>query len=182
MTLMVVESLEKLKQRKIFTLLGVDYFITKRTWINLPLMLGVGIILAFVISPEDPANLKILSGVGYGLLIILSMFFHGIGHIISSRMVGAPVKSIVMTATVNVLRFEDSEEKPSRIHLGRSLGGPIFNLLVGIISIMIFNAVMASDFILFFGWVNMVFGVITLLPIPTLDGPVIFRELLNRNK
>ena len=177
MSLLVFENMDRSRQRKMFTIFGVDYFITNRTWINIPLMLSVGIILALIFSPEDQISLKILSGVGYGLLIILSSFCHGIGHIISSSLVDAPISSIIMTATVNVIHFDDNDEMPSRVHVGRSLGGPLFNLLLGLMAIGIYEYAVQNHYILFFGWVNIIFGVFTLLPIQSLDGPVIFREI-----
>ena len=116
-------------------------------------------------------------GLGFGLLIILSSFFHGLGHVISSRMVNAPMKALVMTATVGVTHFDDYEEQGSRVHVGRSLGGPALNLILGIIAIAIYLSALDSYFLLFFGIVNLGFGGFTFLPIPSLDGSVILREL-----
>ena len=182
MTLMIFENTDQAHLRKMFTLFEVDYFFTRRTWINLPLMLTVGIILAFILLPESQLAFKLLSGVGYGFLIILSSFCHGVGHIISSRLVKAPVKSIIMTATVNTIQFDDRDEKPSRVHVGRALGGPLFNLLLGLLAILFYQYVVENYFIIFFGWVNVLFGVFTLLPVPSLDGPVIIRELRDWKK
>ncbi len=182
MSLLVFENTKKSHRQKIFTLFGVDYYITKRTWINLPLMLSVGIVYSLLFSPENQFAVKILNGLGYGFLIMLSMFSHGLGHIISSKMVDAPISSIIMTATVNVIQFDDSDEKPSRIHVGRSLGGPIFNLLLGFLAIAISQNTAQNIFLIFFGWLNIALGGITLLPIPSLDGPVIIRELRDWKK
>jgi len=172
MTVFVFENTEESQQRKLFTFWGVDYFATSYTWVNLPLMAIFGIVIALIFAPVDQLLPQILVGIGYGLLIIISSFCHSIGHIISSRLVNAPVKSILVTATVNVTHYEDDEEPPSRIHVGRSLGGPVFNLLVGLIAIAVPN-----HFFLLFGTVNLVFAAFTLLPITSLDGAVIWREL-----
>jgi Zn-dependent protease len=145
-------------------------------------MLGMGIILAFIFSADNQFPMKVLVGIGYGFLIIFSIFCHGIGGVISSRMVNAPVSSIIVTATVSVMQFDDEGEVSSRVHIGRSLGSPIFNLLAGLIAIVIYLFVAHNQFIIFFGWVNIIFGVFTLLPIPSLDGAVIFRELWKRKR
>ena len=182
MSLLVFENTKKSHRKKTFTLFKVDYYITKRTWLNLPLMLSIGIVFALLFSPENQLILKLLSGAAYGLLIILSFFSHGLGHIISSKIVDAPVSSIIMTATVNIIQFDDTDEKPSRIHIGRSLGGPIINLLLGFLAIAITQLAPQNIFLIFFGWLNIALGVITLLPIPSLDGPVIIRELRDWKK
>jgi membrane-associated protease RseP (regulator of RpoE activity) len=41
---------------------------------------------------------------------------------------------------------------------------------------------MTNNFVIFFGIVNLLIGVMTLLPIPTLDGGVIWHELRHWQK
>ena len=177
MTVFVFENTEKSRQRKLFTFLDVDYYATPRTWINLPLMTIFGIVIALIFAPVNQLPSQILVGIGYGLLIIISSFCHSIGHIISSRFVSAPVEFILMTATVNVTHYEDDKEQPSRVHVGRSLGGPVLNLLLGLIAIAIYMVAMPNHFLLFFGSANLIFAVFSSLPIPTVDGAVILCEL-----
>jgi hypothetical protein len=182
MTLFVVENVEESSQRKLFTFMGVDYLATPRSFLNLPLMALLGIVIAFLFAPVDELLEQVLIGIGYGLLIIVVVQFHDLGHIIGARMVGAPMKSLLMTATVNLTIYEDDSERPSRVHLGRALGGPVFNLLLGLIVIVIYRSGADNHFILFFGIVNLALVAITLLPIPSVDGSVILRELRNRKQ
>lgn len=177
MTLFVAENIEESNQRRLFSLLGVDYFATARTWMNLPLMATIGIVVTLLFVPTDQLLSQLLVGIAFGFLIIVASFCHGIGHVISSRLVNAPVTSIILTATVNITHYDDTEEQPSRIHVGRALGGPVFNLLLGVIAMGLYSFLVNSRFLLFFGIVNLVFGVFTLLPIPSLDGSVILAEL-----
>ena len=177
MTLFAFESFEESRQRKLFTLLEVDFLSTHRFWLNIPMMAIAGIAVAVIFSPTDQLGSQTLVGLGFGLLIMLSSFFHGLGHVISSRMVNAPMKALIMTATVGVTRFDDDGEQASRVHVGRSLGGPMLNLAVGIAAIMVYLFALDSYFLLFFGIVNLGFGGFTFLPIPSLDGSVILREL-----
>ncbi|MCH7801673.1 MAG: hypothetical protein IIC24_09065 [Chloroflexi bacterium] len=179
MALFAFESIEGPRKRKLFTLLGVDYLLTHRFWVNIPLMALAGIATALIFSPTDRLMLQVPVGIGFGLLIIVSSFCHGLGHIISSRMVNAPMKSLIMTATVNVTHFEDNGEQSSRVHVSRSLGGPVLNLILGVLAIAIYLVALESYFLLFFGIVNLGFGGFTFLPIPSLDGSVILRELRN---
>lgn len=182
MTIFVFENIEESHQRKLFTVLGVDYVLASRAWLNLPLMAIVGIVIALIFAPVEQLSSQILVGIGYGILIIISSFCHGLGHIISSHLVNAPMNSLISTATVNVTHYDDDEVHPSRIHVGRSLGGPILNLLIGCLAIAVYTFALPNHFLLFFGIVNLLFFVFTLLPIPSLDGAVILRELRNWKK
>ena len=182
MTIFVVESIDQSRQRKLFAFLGVDYCATSYTWLNLPLMVLIGLIIALIFAPTHQLLSQILVGLGYGLLMMISSFCHGLGHLISSRLVNGPMKSILATATVYVTHYEDDEEQPRRVHIGRSLGGPGLNLLLGLTGVAIYLFVVPSHFLLFFGIVNLGFGVFTLLPIPSLDGAVIWGELRDRQQ
>ena len=179
MTLFAFESFEESRQRKLVTLLGVDFLSTHRFWLNIPLVMIVGIAVAVIFSPTDELGSQALVGLGFGLLIILSNFFHGLGHVISSRIVNAPMKALIMTATVGVTHFEDSGEQASQVHVGRSLGGPVLNLTLGVVAVALYLAALDIYFLLFFGIVNLGFGGFTFMPIPSLDGSVILRELRN---
>ena len=181
MTMFVVENLERSRQHEMFTLLGVDYYATPKAWLSMPISILAGIIIALIFSPNDQLMSNVTIGVGYGFLIMVSSFCHGVGHIISSRLVNAPVTSIIETATVYVTQYEDSSAQPSRVHIGRALGGPLLNLLLGITAIAINLYALPNHFVLFFGSANLAIGVFTLLPIPTLDGAVIWHELRHWN-
>lgn len=178
MTLFVAERHDD-QNRRLFRLFNVDYLATKYAWINFPLMVSVGIAVAFLTGPEGQPVVQVLTGVVYGLLIILSSFIHGLGHILSSKLVHAPVDAVIITATVSITQYCDDGPQPSRIEVGRSLGGPLANLLFGAVSILLYLAVAQNHYLLFFGAVNLLMGIMTLLPIPTLDGAVIWRNLYN---
>ena len=179
MSLFAFENNEVSHQRKLFVFLDVDFFTTSRTWINLPMMAIVGIVIALIFEPVDRLILQILVGIGYGMLVVTSSLCHGLGHILSSRVANAPMKSLLLTATVGVTHYEDDGAQASRVHVGRSLGGPLLNLVLGMTSIAIYLFALDNHFLLFFGIVSLGFGAFTFLPIPSLDGSVILRELRN---
>ena len=176
MTLFVAESIEQPAPTKLFTILGAEYRVTPWSWLNLPLMAFIGIVLALLFAPDGSEAWQILVGLGYGLLIILSSFLHGVGHVISSRLVGGPVTWLVATATVNVTQYHDVEGQPRRVDVGRSLGGPVFNILLGVVAGGVYAFAGRNHFIGLFAVVNLAFGVFTLMPIPSLDGSVIWRS------
>ena len=176
MTLFAVEGLDESRRRRLVTIRGVDYSATSRSWLNPPLLGVVGVVVALIIGPADPLPRQLAVGVGYGSLIFASSFCHGLGHILSSRIVNSPMKSLLFTATVHITHYED-DEGPGREHVGRALGGPLLNLLLGLTVIAIFTLALDNHFVLFFATVNLLFGAMTLLPIPSLDGAVFLREL-----
>lgn len=182
MTLFVPESTEEAQHRKLFAVLGVDYVATVWAWVNLPLMVIVGIVIALIFVPAEQLLAQIGVGIVYGLLIMVSSFCHGLGHILSSRFVNAPMKALITTATVYVTHYENVEEYPSRVHVGRSLGGPLLNLVLGLVTMAVYVFVVKNHFLLLFGVVNLVFAVFTLLPIPSVDGDIILRELRDWKK
>ncbi len=173
MTLFTFENTQPDAGRRWFGLLGVGVFTSRRFWLNLPVMLAVGIATAFLFQSSD----QLAIGLASGFLIVASSFVHGLGHILSSRSVGGPMTALILTATVNIINFDDKTNPGSRVHVGRSLGGPLLNLVVGAVLLIVGLASDGPYLLLFTGALNVVFGVFTLMPIPTLDGAVIFKEL-----
>ena len=179
MTLFTVEELDEPARRKLFTIFGVTFVATRRFWINLPIVTAIGIAIALIFSVSGSLVIQILTGLGFGLVLIVSSLIHGVGHIFSSSLVNAQMKSLVLTATVYVTEFDDEEEQRSGVHIGRSIGGPALNILLGLVALVIQLALVQNPFILTFAIVNLGFGVFTLLPIPSLDGSVLLREVRN---
>jgi Zn-dependent protease len=107
---------------------------------------------------------------------------HGFGHILSGKLVHSAMDELLITATRDVnLYHGDQRLIPGHVHLVRSLGGPLFNIFVAGVCIML-ATVVAPGF-----WLNLVtslvstnlfFGLGGLLPLPSVDGEVIWRELL----
>lgn len=124
-----------------------------------------------------------MAGVGYGLLIMLASFCHGLGHIISSKMAGAPMTKLIGTVTVHTTYYDDKDsEISSRQHIMRAIGGSSMNFLVGILALVINAFVFQTHFLLLFGVINLLFVGITISPLPSLDGAVILREMRKSSK
>jgi hypothetical protein len=178
MTLFVFENTDTPRLNKLFTLLDVDVMAAPRAWLGVVLALIIGVVVSLIGAPVDGVGAQILVGIVYGLLIYAATFVHGLGHIISSRMVNGPMQYLILTTTLPITRYDDADESaiPSRVHIGRSLGGPAANALLSIAGLVLYVLV-NSPFFLFIGIQNAVFTIMVLLPIPTLDGSVIWREL-----
>ncbi len=176
MSFFAIESLKETPRRKLFTLLGVEYQATPLAWFSLVYPAVIGLIVSFLVLPQADLLTRILTGIAFGLCINLMYFIHGFGHILSGRLVGAPMQANLITATVYVNHYEDTVEYPSWVHIGRTLGGPIANAIAGIVALLVYNAGLQSPVILFFAIANLLFT-LTILPLPSADGEVIVREL-----
>lgn len=181
-TLFVLESMAPPRRRRLFTLFDVDYLATQLAWVNLPLMTVVGVVVALVFEPTDRLAANVPIGIGYGALIIAASSCHALGHIVSSRIVNAPAAHVLLSATVSTMHYSDESTLASRVHIGRALGGPLLNLAVGSVAFGVYASVLGSHFLVLFGTVNLLFGAMTLSPIPSLDGAVFVRELRNWRK
>ncbi|HLB65583.1 MAG TPA: hypothetical protein VJJ46_12145 [Anaerolineales bacterium] len=180
--MLIFEDIRRAGRRRLFVLMGVPWEATPRAWVSLPLAAALGMLIAAAASPGQPVGGTILTGIGYGALLHLAEAIHTIGHTVSGRAVGSPMTANVLTATVHSNEYAASPEPvPGHIHIGRALGGPLANLAVGLMAIGL-NAWVGSPWLRFFSQVNLLVGAAALLPIPTIDGSVIWRELLRRRR
>lgn len=169
--LMVLEDIHTTPRRELFTLFGVRWTVTPYAWVGVIVEIIFGMIAALVTGNS------LVVGVLWGILIVVSLTLHSIGHILGGLYVGSPMDEVLVTASrqVNIYR-NDPPNLPSRVHLGRALGGPLMNIVVGAIT-LILTALGGGATLLFFAAVNLVWGLGALLPLPSVDGEVIWREL-----
>jgi Zn-dependent protease len=175
MSAFVAEDPRSGNVKPLFLLFGVEWAATRWVWLNFVLVLALGMVVALVGRSDDELPVRFMLGIGYGVLIELSMIAHGAGHIISSRAVGWPMQSLILTATVPVTRFPAHQSPPRRAHVARALGGPLLNLLLAALCLAAW-AMGAPELLGFFGAANVAIGAFTLLPIPTLDGAVLWHD------
>lgn len=162
----------------IITIAGIPFTADEQSWQFVPPKLFIGIVVAFLTLPDLPLLERILTGLFFGGLLLLVLALHILGHIFSSKLVAPPMSEARITPRlIETLYHNDSEYVTSRVHLTRSLGGPIMNFALGGISLIIPNT-LHNPALAFFAWANLVIGVIVLLPFPSVDGGVIWREML----
>jgi hypothetical protein len=100
---------------------------------------------------------------------------HSLGHMISSKLVGAPMSYLLVTATRQVTIYEgDQSQFSPRVHITRAIGGPIANIVAGLIGLLLTASMGATPALLYFTIVNLL-AVFAFLPIPTVDGEVIWK-------
>jgi len=180
-TIYVIENFEHLPQKKIGRFLGIDWFRTPYWWISPIWIIIVGFIIAHFRLNEPISKQLVFDGIIYAFLIGISILLHSIGHLIAGKLVKHPMKGNLLTATLPVNRY-DGIKYPSRVHLIRSMGGPLLNLFVGFILFIIDANIFKNHFISFMAYVNLLFFITAMMPIPTLDGGVLVRELRNWRK
>jgi membrane-associated protease RseP (regulator of RpoE activity) len=119
-------------------------------------------------------------GVLAGLVVLAIQLLHELGHIVTARLAGGPMREIRFAAIRPLTLYDDPPGLPARIHLGRAIGGPAANLAIGLAALPLWLAAApgAPTFLLgVFTLVSIAFGLISLLPIPSVDGEVIWRSL-----
>lgn len=180
--LFVQEDIETTPRIHLFTLSGVPWEATPQAWRSIPQNLIGGFLGTYIFMPGADIVTRLIYGVIFGALLIAANSIHSIGHILGGKIVGAPMDELLVTASrhVNIYR-NDPPDLPSRVHLGRALGGPALNIAVGIIVLAV-ALLIGSAGLLFFSVANLGFGISALFPIPSLDGEVIWRELRRQNE
>jgi Zn-dependent protease len=161
----------------IITIAGIPFTADEQSWQFVPPKLFIGIVVAFLTLPDLPLLERILTGLFFGGLLIMVLALHILGHVFSSKLVAPPMTEARITPVlIETLYHDDPEDVPSRVHLIRSAGGPIMNFVLGGISLVILDNTY-NPALAFFAWANLVIGIIVLLPFPSVDGGVIWREV-----
>ena len=177
----ILEDIDTVRRIPIGSVWGVNLLITPITWLGPFVFFG----LHFLLNLPNP-NLSLPDRLYQSLLFTIAVeittVLHAFGHILSGKLVNSAMDELLITATRDVnLYHGDQSIIPGHVHLLRSLGGPVFNLIVaGVLSA--FAGGMAQGF-----WSGLVtslistnrfFGFGGFLPLPSVDGEVIWRELL----
>ncbi len=176
----ILENLDTVRRLPVGRFWGVRVFVTPLTWlfpfIFFALRLGLnafGPPLSLASRLNDAALFTV--AVGLGTLV------HALGHILGGKLVGSPMAELLLTATRGVnLYHGDQSALPGRVHLGRALGGPVLNLLVGLAFLAltpIAGEGPTQALLSRLAAVNLFFGAGAFLPLPSVDGEVIWREV-----
>jgi Zn-dependent protease len=175
---LVFEDIRTTPRRRLFTFLGTEWQATPYASLSLPFWCLLGILTALVGERGTSAEEDLLIGLGYGVLLAVANAIHSLGHVFASKLVGAPIDAILITATRNInLHLKDQSGYSRVLHISRSLGGPLLNIAAGLISFGIAKLA-GGGWLEVFALSNVVIGIFTLIPLPSLDGWVIWGELL----
>jgi Zn-dependent protease len=177
----IIENLDTVRRIPIGRFWGVALLATPLTWLSPFVFFGLHMLLN-VLNYRLSLTERLHQALLFSIAIEITTILHAFGHILSGKMVHGAMDGLLITATRDVnLYHGDQSRIPRQVHLARSLGGPLFNLFVAGVCAAL-ATIVAADF-----WralvtsliaTNLFFGFGGFLPLPSVDGEVIWRELL----
>ena len=177
----IIEDIDTVRRITIGRFWGVTLLVTPLTWLGPFVFFGVNILLNALNSRISLAD-RLYQALLFMIAVETTTLLHAFGHILSGKLVRSPMDELLITATRDInLYHGDQSRIPGYVHLVRSIGGPIFNVFVAGICALIATRVAPgfwSSFITGLVATNLFFGLGGFLPLPSIDGEVIWRELL----
>lgn len=178
----ILEDLDTVRKIRIGSFWNVSLLITPLTWLSPFVFFGLHFLLN-LLDTRLTLNERLIQSIYFVIAVELTTAIHAFGHILSGKLVHSAMDELLITATRDVNLYHGDQSKvPGYVHLVRSLGGPMINILVGVFCILIAPSISPG----FWTGVNnsmvstnLFFGLGGLLPVPSVDGQVIWREIIN---
>ena len=177
----IIEDIDTVRRIPIGQFWGIRLLITPITWLGPFVFFGLHFLINLLnssLSLTGPAVPVML----FTIAVEITTVLHAFGHILSGKMVNSAMDELLITATRDVnLYHGDQSVIPGYIHLVRSLGGPVFNLMIaGLLSALAPGVAPGfwSGLVASLISTNRFFGFGGFLPLPSIDGEVIWREVL----
>ncbi|MCI0553897.1 MAG: hypothetical protein L0287_23350 [Anaerolineae bacterium] len=175
----IIEDIDTVRRIPIVRFWGVNLLITPITWLGPFVFFGLHFLLNLLNSGPSLTD-RLYQSLLFTIAVEITTVLHALGHIISGKMVHSAMDELLITTTRDVnLYHGDQSQIPSHVHLIRSLGGPVLNLIVtGLLSIIVITPGFWSALTASLISTNRFFGFGSFLPLRSVDGEVIWRELL----
>jgi hypothetical protein len=177
----IIEDIDTVRRIPIGRFWGVNLLITPITWLGPFVFFGLHFLLN-LLDPSLRLTDRLYQSLFFTIAVEITTVLHAFGHVLSGKLVNSAMDDLLVTATRDVnLYHGDQSIIPGYVHLVRSLGGPVFNLAVaGLVSAFAGGMVQGfwSGLIASLISTNRFFGFGGFLPLPSVDGEVIWRELL----
>jgi hypothetical protein len=177
----ILEDLDSVRHISIGRLWGVRLSITPIAWLS-PLVFFALRLLIGLLAPGMSLSERLYDALLFTIAVQVANPLHALGHIISGKLVRGVMDELLITATRDVNLYNgDQSDVPSYVHLGRALGGPVFNLLMAGIFYAVLPLISVGigyTLVERIASMNLFLGVGGFLPLPSVDGEVIWRELL----
>jgi hypothetical protein len=177
----IIENVDSVQHIPLGAFWGVKLSITPITWLG-PLVFFVLRLLVGLFTAGMTLGEWLYDALLFTIAVEATTPLHAFGHILSGKLVHSPMDELLITATRDVnLYYGDQRIVPSYVHLGRALGGPVFNLLMAGLLYALLPVIsdgIGHTIVERIASMNLFFGVGGFLPLPSVDGEVIWRELL----
>jgi Zn-dependent protease len=177
----IIEDVDTVRRIPIGRFWDVNLLVTPITWLGPFVFFGLHFLLN-LLNPHLNLTERLYQSLLFTIAVEITTVLHAFGHILSGKMVHSAMDELLITATRDVnLYHGDQRLIPGHVHLVRSLGGPIFNLLIAglcLIFAPLSNPGFWSALLASLISTNLFFGFGGFVPLPSVDGEVIWRELL----
>lgn len=176
----IVEDLETVRRIPLGTLWGVRVTATPIAWLS-PLLFFALRMLMNLVTMRGTMAARLKEAALFSLATQITNPAHAFGHILSGTLAGSPMDELLITATRDVNIYHgDQDAVAGQVHLARALGGPLMNLAVAGLCSRLLRALrpgLGADVIAQLAATNHFYGLGGLLPLPSVDGWVIWREV-----
>lgn len=177
-----LEDLDTTPRIAVGKVLGVPVAVTPTAWIQPPLFFALGVVLTYLpgrLAASVASGDRLVDAFGFAVAGLVANAAHALGHIVSGTLAGSPMDELLVTATRDANRYHgDQSGVPSRTHIARAVGGPVGNLVVAAVAFgaLAVLGVGGHPILARTAGVNLAFGLGSFLPVPSVDGEVIWRE------
>jgi Zn-dependent protease len=177
----IIEDVDTVRRIPIGRFWGVDLLVTPLTWLSPFVFFGLHIFLNLPNSQLSVTD-RLYQALLFTIAVEITTVLHAFGHILSGKLVHSAMDELLITATRDVNLYHGAQTLvPSHVHLVRSLGGPIFNLIIAEVCTLLTPLIGPGFWLDLLGSListNLFFGFGGFIPLPSVDGEVIWRELL----
>jgi hypothetical protein len=177
----ILEDIDTVRRIPIGQFWGVKLLITPFTWLGPFVFFGLHFLLN-VLNPNLGLTDRLYQSMLFTIAVEITTALHALGHIMSGKLVNSAMDELLITATRDVnLYHGDQSIVSGSVHLVRSSGGPVFNLIVAGILLILAPSLTPSfwsGLVASLISTNLFFGIGGFVPLPSVDGEVIWRELL----
>lgn len=177
-----LDDLDRVRRRVVGRFLGVPVAITPRWWLQVPLffLIGLGLtVLPGRMPPGTDLLARAVDALRFMVAAVLANTVHGLGHVASGRLAGSPMDQLMITSTRDANVYHgDQSGHPPRTHLLRAIGGALGNAALAAVAYGLHALTGGQSALLArIAGVNAFVAVGALLPIPSVDGEVIWPQL-----
>ncbi len=177
----ILENLDAVRRIQIGRLWGVQLLATPVAWLSPIVFFGLHLVLG-LLNPAPSLSERLYRALLFVIAVEVSTLLHAAGHIVSGKLARSAMDALLITATRDVNVYHgDQSVVPARVHLARAAGGPVMNLVAaGLCAIVALDTTpgLGADLLASMLSTNLVFGIGGLMPLPSVDGWIIWREIL----